>query len=58
MKCGQHALSLTDPEEIELWDKILAYQGKQFTTSGRGTRPGIPFTYTISTNTDGTPDKL
>ena len=25
------------------------------TISGRGSRPGITFTYTISTNTDGTP---
>ena len=51
--CGQHAKPLTDPDEIELWNKILSNQGKQFTTSGRGARPGITFTYTISTNTDG-----
>lgn len=52
---GQHAQPLTDPEEILLWGKILENQNQQFTTSGRGPRPGIPFTYTISTNTDGSP---
>ena len=51
---GQHAPELTDPDEIELWNAILANQHIQFTTSGRGSRPGIPFTYTISTNSDGT----
>lgn len=52
---GQHAPELTDPDEINLWNKILENQGKQFKTSGRGRRPGISFTYTISNNTDGTP---
>ena len=55
MTIGQHAPELTDPDEISLWNTILSNQGKQFTTSGRGARPGIPFTYTISTNTDGAP---
>ena len=54
-RCGQHAPELTDTDEIELWNQILENQGKTFTTSGRGNRLGIPFTYTISTNTDGTP---
>ena len=52
---GQHAPELTDPDEIKLWQSILSNQGKQFATSGRGSRPGIQFTYTISTNSDGTP---
>lgn len=52
---GHHASKLTDPDEIYLWNQILENQGKQFTTSGRGSRPGIQFTYTISTNADGTP---
>lgn len=52
---GQHAPELTDSDEIKLWQSILSNQGKQFTTSGRGTKPGIQFTYTISTNSDGTP---
>lgn len=52
---GKHAPELKDPDEIELWNKILSHQNKPFTTSGRGTRPGIQFNYTISTNTDGTP---
>ena len=55
MSIGQHAPELTDPDEIRLWNKVLENQNKQFTTSGRGSRPGIPFTYTISTNIDGTP---
>lgn len=54
-RCGQHAPELTDPDEIILWNKILSHQNKQFMTSGRGKRPGIQFTYTISINSDGTP---
>ena len=54
-RCGQHAPELTDPDEIELWNEILSHQNHQFTTAGRGSRPGIPFTYKISTNTDGSP---
>ena len=52
---GQHAQPLTDPEEIILWNKILENQNRQFSTSGRGSRPGIQFTYSISTNNDGSP---
>ncbi len=52
---GQHAPELTDTDEIELWNQILENQNRLFTTSGRGSRPGIQFNYTISTNTDGTP---
>lgn len=47
MPGGQHAPELTDPEEAELWSKIVAHAGDVFTTSGRGKRPGIPFKYTI-----------
>jgi hypothetical protein len=47
MPGGQHAPELTDPEEIELWNTLVSNQGKTFTTSGRGARPGIQFTYTI-----------
>ena len=42
-----YAEQLTDPAEIELWNSILLHQGETFTTSGRGTRPGVSFTYTI-----------
>jgi hypothetical protein len=42
-----YAEPLTDPEEIAFWNEILAHQGETFTTSGRGSRPGIAFTYTI-----------
>lgn len=47
MPGGQHAPELTDPEEIELWNTLVSNQGKTFTTSGRGARPGIQFIYTI-----------
>ena len=30
-----------------LWERLVALQGHQFTTSGRGSRPGVSFTYTI-----------
>ncbi len=44
---GRYTAPLTDPEEIRLWDQICAHAGKQFTTSGRGQRAGVPFTYEI-----------
>ena len=47
MPGGQHASPITDPEELELWNSILAYQNHPLTTSGRGSRPGIAFTYSI-----------
>lgn len=50
-----HAKELTDPEEVKLWNQILENQGKVFTTSGRGSRAGITFTYEISKCGDGTP---
>lgn len=31
----------------DLWEQLVALQGRQFKTSGRGSRPGVPFTYTI-----------
>lgn len=47
MPGGQHAPELTDPEEIEMWEKILSHAGDSFTISGRGTRSGVQFTYEI-----------
>ena len=47
MPGGQHAVPLSSPDEIELWEKITSHAGEGFTTSGRGSRPGIPFTYEI-----------
>ena len=38
---------LTDLAEIELWNAILLHQGETFTTSERGTRSGVTFTYSI-----------
>ena len=31
-----------------LWQKIIEHEGEMFTTSGRGVRPGVSFTYSIS----------
>ena len=42
-----YAEELTDPAEIELWNAILLHQGETFTTSGRGTKSGVTFTYSI-----------
>lgn len=42
-----YAEELTDPAKIELWEAILLHQGEAFTTSGRGARSGVTFTYTI-----------
>ena len=47
MPGGQHAAPLINPEEIALWENITSHEGITFTTSGRGARPGIQFTYTI-----------
>lgn len=33
---------------LALWKTIIAFQNYPFTTSGRGARPGIKFTYTVS----------
>lgn len=40
-------LSLPDVS-LYLWRAIIAFQGYPFTTSGRGSRPGIKFTYEVS----------
>ena len=42
-----YAEELTDPAEIELWNTIILHQGETFTSSGRGTRPGVNFSFTI-----------
>jgi len=42
-----YAEELTDPVEIELWNNILLHQGETFTTSGRGIKSGVTFTYSI-----------
>ena len=47
MPGGHKAEPITDPGEIALWESIIANQGCVFTTSGRGQRPGNPFTYNI-----------
>lgn len=43
----RHAPPLSFPEEIALWNKIVSHAGETLTTSWRGSKPGIPFTYTV-----------
>ena len=35
-------------QSVWLWKTIIAFQGYPFTTSGRGSKPGIKFTYEVS----------
>lgn len=37
-----------DEQSVALWKAIIAFEGYPFTTSGRGSRPGIKFTYEVS----------
>lgn len=34
--------------KVQLWQSIINCQGMEFTTSGRGNRPGIRYTYSVS----------
>ena len=35
-------------DQLTLWKEIIALEGQEFTTSGRGTTPGVPFSYKVS----------
>lgn len=48
----KYAAALTDSKEMELWNAILELEGEVFTTSGRGTTPGVRFTYRIPSYAD------
>ena len=37
-------------QSVYLWKAVVAFQGYPFTTSGRGNRPGVKFTYEVSHN--------
>lgn len=39
--------------KIALWKTIIAFQNYPFITSGRGSRPGIKFTYTVTGTSSG-----
>lgn len=39
---------LTNPSSLTLWKCIIQFAGHPFTTSGRGSRNGVSFTYTVS----------
>lgn len=45
-------LGLSD-QGVYLWKAVVAFQGYPFTTSGRGNRPSVKFTYEISKLTTG-----
>ena len=47
MPGGHKAPAITSFDELKLWENVLSKQGECFTTSGRGKRPGNPFTYSI-----------
>ena len=34
-------------DDNDLWDQLILHQGESFSTTGRASHPGIPFTYTI-----------
>ena len=40
-------------QSVYLWKAIIAFQGFPFTTSGRGSREGVKFTYEVSKLTTG-----
>lgn len=44
---ARYAEELKEPGEIALWERILEKEGEKFVTSGRGSVPGVPFTYEI-----------
>lgn len=37
-----------DSSSVSLWKAVIAFAGETFKTSGRGSRPGIQFTYRVS----------
>lgn len=40
--------SLQQDASLHLWHLIIDYEGTTFVTAGRGSRPGVEFTYEIS----------
>lgn len=38
----------SDEDTVWLWKKVIEHEGETFTISGRGSRPGTQFTYTVS----------
>ena len=44
--------SVDDDWRPRLWNAVVAYEGAEFHTSGRGSRPGVAFSYTVSRTAD------
>lgn len=42
--------SMDDDWRPRLWNAVVAYEGAEFHTSGRGSRPGVAFSYSVSRN--------
>ena len=40
--------SLQQDASLHLWHLIITYEGTTFVTTGRGSRPGVEFTYEVS----------
>lgn len=54
---AQRAAAVEDLQEVtsedwneKLWRCVVAYEGAEFHTSGRGSRPGVSFSYSVSRN--------
>ena len=45
------ALNSEETWRRALWKAIIAFEGEEFCTSGRGSKPGVQFSYTISQST-------
>ena len=45
---GTEIYSLQQDASLHLWHRIIDCEGTTFVTAGRGSRPGIEFTYEIS----------
>lgn len=46
--------SLQQDASLHLWQLIIDYEGTAFVTAGRGSRPGVEFTYEISRSSRAT----
>lgn len=41
-------MNTTKPDSLALWHLIIINEGTTFKTTGRGSRPGVEFTYEVS----------
>lgn len=48
---NQTQSSLQQDDSLRLWQLIILHEGTTFKTTGRGSRPGVEFTYEVSRTT-------